>query len=1183
MKNGDDMVLRVTCIAEKGSIRLKTPIPMKPLIPAPPENRGFALIVTLSLMILLTVIAVGLLTLSAVSLRSSNNGEGDARAYANAKLAVMLAIGELQKEAGDDRRITADASILSKSSPQPNLTGVWSSWSLKAAAQPDQAAPASIYDDQKTKQFRTWLVSSPDPQAIRKRDWAENQSAPSSISLFSIPRNGFDLAAPSISLPKGGIAWAVAQENTKAKINVAGPETESEVNAALQSQRRPSLALSPHLKQPANGWNIRAGRLLSFNQVNLDKELVSDPKKVAAAGASHTVHALGLLTDAVNGGLKTDLSLGFELSDSDFAKASWNGVPNPFRTPGRETGFSSPSSYEDQQALFRPLTENPIVSSKTNYGVASLSFRFYAAAVPTYDHLRSFYRVSHHLYGGSSPVVAERGADHVAAVTAPAASKTYLPPNDPPRGEQSTLSIRPVLNRMLYLLSSNLDDEDQVQLVITPIISLWNPYNIRLEIEGAVAYPWMDLPFQLIWERRSLGQAVVTEPIGMADAMGKQFESKGQSRQVDPYFFCEMTANGDGNTAAPIQFEPGEVRVFYPAAAQPVDFKRLGSNAQRTLRLRPAEDIAGVNKKGGFQVSMQQADGLAGHGLAKYQVKKTDQIRITLKDISLTNSGKGQYHYFVSLEDAARIKNPADSTRGQVVTDVQILNLVSAQNSVASPWRTYDELKTGAPVPFGVIETFHRTANTSIGGQAVADLIYTTNPRNPSINHQLANGTFTVAPHFQSTLRSTPSFDDAIQTSFDGRKSFWGPSHSSSGKSQLPFFEIPRKPLLSLAAFQHADLSSSTFASANQFGNSWASAYLSRNKTGLLKPGASQLPEVPIYDTCYLGNEALWDRCFFSGAAPLLQPAASGKPSTAWEKPIANVERSLNEVVTDFVDSPLEKPLGNRRMRLIQGGITTGEFVDRVTDPAGCTRIAAYLALDGAFNINSTDVEAWTTQLSALRGESFSVENGSPPANNVTAFPRFRHPSGISDDNWNGFRSLGDGQIRTLAENLVKEIRSRGPFLSLAEFVNRRIEDSELGRSGAIQAAIDAGKINEQAKQSSFTTDKYPTESQGNIIKDTGVGIPGYLTQADVLHSLAPVITCRSDTFTVRGYGEARDAAGKVIARSWCEAVVQRMPAFVDPSDTADTAVASLSPVNQAFGRRFEIISFRRLPSAELQ
>jgi hypothetical protein len=918
--------------------------------------------------------------------------------------------------------------------------------------------------------------------------------------------------------------------------------------------------------------------------VALDSQLANaDPSLTAQAGANYTVHSKGLLTDAVKGGLKTDLSLGFEMSDSDFATASWGGTPNPFRTPRKDAGFTTPATYKNEQALFLPLTNNPIVASAINYGVASLSFRFSGAAVPTFDHLRAFYRTPKHLYGGADAVVAERGADHVAAVTAPAASRTFLAPNNPPPGKSSTLSVRPVLNRMIYLLSANLNSESQVQLVVTPVVSLWNPYNTRLEIEGAVAYPWMDLPFQMIWERKSQGQQPVIEPIGMADAMGKQFESRGESRQVNPYFFCEMTANGDGDTTKPIRFEPGEVRVFYPASPTPLDFKRLGSNAQRTIRLRPAEGISDVNKRGGFQVSMQQADGLAGHGLAKYKVLPTDEIRISLKDISATAAGSGQYHYFVSLEDAARIKDPADSTRGQSVTDVQVLKLVSAEKVVASQWMTYSELTTGRPKPFGVIETFHRTANTSVGGQANADLIYTTNPRNPSINHLLANGTFTVAPHFQSTLRTTGSFDDALQTDATGKRSFWGPSHSSSGKSQLPFFEVPRQPPLSLAAFNDADLSASTFAPAHQFGNSWASAYLARDKTAFLRPGASQVPEVPIYDVCYLTNEALWDGYFFSGAAPRLKPASSGKPSNAWDQPIAGEERSLKQALTDFVASPLENPLDNSRMTLVKGGLDNDNLVKRLLEPAGCTRIAANLMVDGAFNINSTSVDAWTAQLSALRGEAFKVESGTPPGSSVTAFPRFRNPLGVTNDNWNGFRALSDAQVRTLAENLVKEIRLRGPFLSLAEFVNRRLEkSSDLGKSGAIQAAIDASQFNDQAKQSPFNTDNYPTESRDHIIRDTGVGIPGFLTQADVLQPLAPVINCRSDTFTIRGYGEAKDAAGKVLARSWCEAVVQRMPEFVDPTNPADTAILSLSPVNQTFGRRFEIISFRRIPTAEL-
>ena len=66
--------------------------------------RGFALVITLSLMVLLTLLAVGLLGLSAISLRQSANGESRAIAMANARMGLMLALGQLQRELGDDRR-----------------------------------------------------------------------------------------------------------------------------------------------------------------------------------------------------------------------------------------------------------------------------------------------------------------------------------------------------------------------------------------------------------------------------------------------------------------------------------------------------------------------------------------------------------------------------------------------------------------------------------------------------------------------------------------------------------------------------------------------------------------------------------------------------------------------------------------------------------------------------------------------------------------------------------------------------------------------------------------------------------------------------------------------------------------------------------------------------------------------
>lgn len=1132
------------------------------------QSAGFSLLVTLTIMMLLLVIGVGLLSLSVISLRSSTVGDARARATANARLAVVMAIGELQTQTGDDRRITADASILG-SVPQPQLVGVWSSWSPGLTSSPTDSAPN--YETEKEERFRSWLVSSPNPEQLENPDWAQSTTGNDWIELFSADHDGFDLRAEPVTTESGSLAWAVSQENTKVKLNVAGPDTGSTTdNTALQVQVRPTLSLSGYLKDPESGWNLRSSRLLSMNQVRLDSELVDDTDVTAEAGAIYTAHAQGVLADVVRGGLKTDLNLGFEMEDSDFAKDSWGDVANPFRSSSETLELEVPASYDGQRPLFRPLTDNAIVSVTTDYWPASVANRFYAASVPTFDHLRSFYRIPHHLYGGTTPVVAERGPDSVAVEIDSAAGGSKFAPANPPQGETSQLSVRPVLNRLVYLLSSILGSDGRVRLLMTPVVVLWNPYNIDLEIEGAVAYPWGDIPFRVRWDIEGTTGEKSYEVL-MSKLMGKQFAAQNHGRSVDPYFFCEMTANGDGDTNTPIHFEPGELRIFVPSSTTPVEFERLGSNAARTVQMRPVDRISDMNTKGGLSVPMR--GGLAGEGF-DYTVTRYDKVRTEVEAMN------NDYHYFVALEDATRIKNSSDDTRGEAVTEVQVLGFASAVTKVTSPFWSYNELRSGSQ-PFGVLETYHRVAKTSVGGQPIADLVYTTNPRQISINHQLSRGSFTVAPHFESSLRAVSSFDGAIQTSFDGRNAFWGASQSSSGRSHLPFFELPREPMLSLASFQHADLSSSTFSPSNQFGNSWSNPYLGKNRAALLNN--YYISEgVPIYDTAYLTNEALWDGFFFSGAVPHLYPAGSSSPEDAWDSDIAQESRSIEVALREFVTDPLNKPLSNPRMRLVKGSLSDDELVEQLLEPAGCAKIAAHLLVDGAFNVNSTNVDAWTALLAGLRGQSFEVDGGSSPSGNVTAFPRFRHPNGSENDIWNGFRTLDDGQVEALAEKIVEQVIERGPFLSLAEFVNRQVSTSDLANSGAIQAAIDGLQFNENAKQASFDTSKYPRETQKQIINDTGVGIPGYLTQGDVLQSLAPVITPRSDTFTIRGYGEATNSAGEVIARAMCEAVVQRMPEFVDPSTPAYTPLTSASTTNQTFGRRYQIVAFRQVPFSEL-
>ena len=67
---------------------------------------GFSLVTTVMIMTLLALIALGLLSLSSVTLRSNTLLDAQTEARANARLALMLALGELQQQLGPDQRIS---------------------------------------------------------------------------------------------------------------------------------------------------------------------------------------------------------------------------------------------------------------------------------------------------------------------------------------------------------------------------------------------------------------------------------------------------------------------------------------------------------------------------------------------------------------------------------------------------------------------------------------------------------------------------------------------------------------------------------------------------------------------------------------------------------------------------------------------------------------------------------------------------------------------------------------------------------------------------------------------------------------------------------------------------------------------------------------------------------------------
>jgi hypothetical protein len=413
---------------------------------------------------------------------------------------------------------------------------------------------------------------------------------------------------------------------------------------------------------------------------------------------------------------------------------------------------------------------------------------------------------------------------------------------------------------------------------------------------------------------------------------------------------------------------------------------------------------------------------------------------------------------------------------------------------------------------------------------------------------------------------------------------------------------IPREPIHSLAAFQHAFANGFAGSTTGLFGsspmlpqishaigNSAAPSVIPAEKTSSTLAGPR-----PLADHSYLANQALWDDWFFSGIAP--QTAASFA-----------TKRVQKQVAQDFLAST--KPLPNSRYRAALHGESMEDVMERLFSgsnpmPDAALKIAQLIESDGMFNVNSTSVEAWKTLLGGLKEQQVSVR-GSGGADTMMASKDVPVGSlygpenqiaekNLADDvrsapQWTGRRELKEEEIEALAKAIVREVRKRGPFLSLADFVNRRPgSDKALALAGTIQSALDAQDVpinspyNTGARAATAGGQgrgfAFPQAEEG----PAAYGIPGIVKQADILTPIAPYLSVRSDTFLIRAYGDCVDAEGKIQARVWCEAEVQREAEFIDTANPAGELLAKLNPVNRAFGRRYTVASFRWLHPSEV-
>ena len=1123
---------------------------MKIIHPSRFQSRGFALVVTLALMILLTVIAVGLLSLSSISIRSTSQGGATQAARANARLALMMAIGDLQKQLGPDTRISGtadqiyDTNPLVSSTPQSqrHWCGAYQSW---PAALPAESRP--------TPEFLQWFVSG-DPAKLKQKSYAKEAFSGNStnsvemVTTNSVGASGDTVRVPMISQTaangmKNHFAWWVGDEGVKAYV----PSRPSLPENGTASQRY-AMQTSPHfgLEVMATGAgkpfatfeheSIQNQKLVTWQQTSF---AASSPEAIKLLFHDISVQNRGLLTNVRAGGFRQDLSMILQTPESSIRrdvlyKAGGRDGINlaelwPYHNLWTQLKSGGGNSYSSGGAISNSASYLQQQTSKA----AMLTDRFYAQKQPVFIR---FQQLLSFLAKPKSPAT----------------------------------------NPLTYELG----------IVVDPIITVWNPLDVPLSLQGSfMSVKYFALPYDL-----KVTFNGVDNKISLSDIVAP-------ASTLTPAGYNFLTIRLGNSTTLPLILKPGEVMTFSQ------------KNAPTTTTNAGLVDV-----KPGWVY-----DTTAGGFYYPFKSRNTSQVfraGDATFDYSVTpNNDKSLGTSYASAHNIY-YKSHDSSQESQQVGYYTINNRITASDSKYLSF--FDKIASSPTVALSNLTSkrpfmiFSFLAKSEQDAENPGRFLARYNPHSIKLDfYDLEQNEQRMMPFEIKTqqVTSVVGMDKVVgESQINGNSYFGGGWTAEFGSTNVITHSVPRQAPVSLAAFQHAlangfpvdpngRIINNTLnflypQASHAIGNSMACSLLDPDKTEGVMSGAR-----PLADHSYLANQALWDDYFLSGISPQTAAVFSNK-------------RDQKDVARGFLDDSTPLPVKAYKPSL-QGSDADqilGKLFSGSSPATGAEKLtAALISVDGMFNVNSTSVEAWKALLSGLRdrdimgqsplGGDDSVDADGATANASLLTPNNSKvltdsgndlgPDGLSAQ-WKGVHMISDMEIEALAKAIVGEVRKRGPFLSLADFVNRRVgTDKDLALSGAIQSALDADSVTinkvfragDRASKGSEAGLAFPEAERGAA----AYGIPGYVKQADILTPIAPLLSARSDTFTIRGYGEVADTSGKVLAKAWCEAVVQRNADFVDPLDEITKPLDQLqSQVNKAFGRRFEMVSFRWLSPAEV-
>lgn len=1225
--------------------------------PASLVRSGFALVATLSLLILLTMLAVGLLSLSAVSLRSSGQGNAQAEARANARLALILALGELQKEMGPDMRVSAEAAIFDSDPTTTEIDGIaqarwlatydsWGNW-LNADYTPPGGSSINIRDTYTPKRetmFRSWLLSMPpgsetNPHAA---DSLNGWDHTNSVVLVGRGSLGGLAASQPVEVTRafltavgksGRHAWWIGGENLKAKVDLASKKRE--------------MASDEWAVAQGSAAQVSAGAMANMGAIHGETPRIHDMLSKAISFQTLSVPSLGLgavatqphffnLTDSAKGvlasvrtgGLRKDLSL---LLDRDNDE-----LPAPYRY----------NEGENAEPSIRPLSDDILA-----VGAAVPNRPF--ASWPALRHYYRMYRKDSDTKLIGNTHTGGHGAllwDGEIPYTNVLSTQNFRPERSNWTGENAYMRV-PIIAKLTFLHSiktdpnPNVPGERLLRHVFSPVVTIWNPYNTEMRFpSGRLGFP------------ASINHTWPTEGHILKDGAARPGIGSSGLGSHGVYLHSDSGAD--------IILSPGEFKVFsyrdlflqmrnqnpryslYPG----FDPSAIGGNVSFEERSYPEQEIK--DKRIGMRIAFHNYFGWNrqnGHtpgGLSAGLVwGEWDRYLPNLYQIDWFNMSQtltpitADIAYFTTSEEPVLV--------GYTQLALKSLSRSSYETiGWEEDWRVRNWIQS-PPGYFG-------------GGIYLSE--------NAATAHtQRLDSAYVISFGPVSALELPKVIGQ------DGEKSYFGSGANPYEKvTAVSILELPTAPISGLAGFSGMRMSPGWIWGGDLFpdrdgygegiwmrrgprfsdnrmsmvnGQSKRVAY----QSGITGPGIGNsfmhpmIPKTGIYryqdnsrshdqrdgvnspvvvsdtraycdfwDHVLLLNDALWDDYYVSTLTDQIRP---GSPNAV----------SLSENVERLVSG---EPIANPRFLYHDSGVGADQVKQALLAEQGYLKSAAHLMIDGAFNVNSTSVQAWRALFTGIRERviHYRRQNGSLapveiPSGATIALSRFDTPNSdqeVSDpalgvrradgnDAWTGIRFLTDKHIELLAEKCVEQVKRRGPFLNFSEFINRRLSDDRLGVMGALQSAIDyddanpdPASINHLYKKSDglmirasqLGTHEFsaPEAAEGSRL----AGTPGYVIQSDILKPIAGTLTVRDDTFRIRTYGESLGADGKVIARAWCEALVQRFPEYQDPVNSPEVPARmqdkdgnfqdnpALSPLNRTFGRRFQIVSFRWLNASEI-